>query len=554
MENLELLKRLLLQEEENDSERMETSPKTFEDDPMNFILDKYDNLKEIMSELMSDDFKELLTGIYILAYKPSTFKILLHNGQFFFMTFMGEAYQATVSGKNYFLLNTGEKQRAMLAIARLLRWGSPLKVKGPEGAEQAGAESGEAPAETPPAEGSETTADTGEETSTLEETKISSETVNMKKTDILKLLLEIDVSGQDAETLGVELWNMSLNNKTIPKEYSKYESVFNELKKYSTKYKVEIEQYSGQRIATTKFWEEETGKTKDEPKTDLISKDRKKLRLSAKKGPAQLMSGVKAESKATVLAAARTVGLDAQIKTRLMKEIGKLADTTKTDKLNTAELRKTDIKNIKSKVNIEAKKILDSAIKANATLQKDLDDLFNKNKNFKKAFVYEAMTGREKFGVGSPAEANYVIAFSNDFNHVKFEDISNMSSPIVSKISDKTKLSVSFKSTSRKKDGEKIGYNFFSTIRLGLEDLVAKQDKLKEALDNNVIIEIDIMGKIKEFLIYLQEKFNGIIDYISKGYEKLKELMKEGLDAILQFLGFDIDVNYNNEIDFYNSI
>ncbi len=104
MENLELLKRLLLQEEENDSERMETSPKTFEDDPMNFILDKYDNLKEIMSELMSDDFKELLTGIYILAYKPSTFKILLHNGQFFFMTFMGEAYQATVSGKNYFLL------------------------------------------------------------------------------------------------------------------------------------------------------------------------------------------------------------------------------------------------------------------------------------------------------------------------------------------------------------------------------------------------------------------------------------------------------------------
>jgi hypothetical protein len=548
MENLDILKKLILQEEEqDDKERMETSPKTFEDDPMNFILTKYDGLKEIMSELMSEDFEELLTGVYILAYKPTQLKIVLHNGQYFFMTFMGEAYQATVSGKNYFLLNVGEKQRAMMAISRLLRWGSPLKVKGPEGAEQDATASDTTGAEeTPPAEGSETTS--GEEGETLEENK------NMRQTDILKLLLEMEVSGQDAETLGVELWNMSLNNKKIPAEYAKYESVFKELQKYSKKYKVEIEKYSGQRIATTKFWEEETGKTKDEPKTDLISKDKKKLRLSAKKGPAQLMSGVKAESKATVLAAARSVGLDAEIKTRLMKEINKLADTTKTDKLNTAELRKTDIKNIKSKINIEAKKVLDSAIKANAVLQKDLNDLFNKNANFKKAFVYEAMTGREKFGVGSPAEANFVIAFSNDFNHVKFEDISSMSSPIVSNIADKTKLNVSFKSTSRKQKGEKVGYNFFSTIRLGLEDLVAKQDKLSEVLDSNNLNEIDIMGKIKDFILYLQNKFNNIIDYISKGYEKIKELIKEGIASVLDFLGFDIDVDFNNEIDFYNSM
>jgi len=187
MQNLDILKKLLLQEEEN-SERMETSPKTFEDDPMNFILNKYDTLKEIMAELMSENFEELLTGIYILAYKPSQFKIVLHNGQYFFMTFMGEAYQATVSGKNYFLLNTGEKQRAMLAISRLLRWGSPLKVKGPESAEQ-GTESGteETPVETPPAEGGE---ETGEEGGTLEESlilrKLLSESIEDDISNILK--------------------------------------------------------------------------------------------------------------------------------------------------------------------------------------------------------------------------------------------------------------------------------------------------------------------------------------------------------------------------------
>ncbi|NBO23122.1 hypothetical protein EBU94_07290, partial [bacterium] len=393
MENLDILKKLILQEEEDEKDKMETPPKTFEDDPMNFILTKYHTLNEILSELMSEDFKELLTGIYILAYKPSQFKIVLHNGQFFFMTFMGEAYQATISGKNYFLLNTGEKQRAMLAIARLLRWGSPLKVKGPEGAEQGAEATGteEAPAETPPAETSSTGEEGGGEGETLEESK------NMKQTDILKLLLELEVSGQDAETLAVTLWNASLKYKDVPSKLSKYKSVFKELQTYSQKYNTEIAKYSGRKDKTTDFWLEETGKSKDEPKTDLLSID-KKLKLSAKKGPAQLMSAVQQESKATVLAAAKTVGLNQKIKKGILDAISEMAVNTKTDKLNTAELRKSDPKKLKSQINKNAKKILDSATAANAKLQKELDKAFTANPEFKKAFVYEAMTGQQKFG------------------------------------------------------------------------------------------------------------------------------------------------------------
>jgi len=163
MKELDIIKQLL----ENDV-KMEPSPKTFEDDPMNFILNKYDNLKEVLTYLMSENFKELITGIYIIAYKPTTFKIVLHNGQYFFLTFMGKAYQATIAGKNYFLMTTGEKQRAMMAITRLLRFGSPLKVKGPDGAEQS---TEEIPTEeTPPAEG-EPPAEGGEEPESLEESK-----------------------------------------------------------------------------------------------------------------------------------------------------------------------------------------------------------------------------------------------------------------------------------------------------------------------------------------------------------------------------------------------
>jgi len=73
MKNLDILRKLLIEDEEP---RMEKSPKTFEDDPMNFILNKYENLNEILSELMSENFQELLTGIYIIAYKPTSFKIV----------------------------------------------------------------------------------------------------------------------------------------------------------------------------------------------------------------------------------------------------------------------------------------------------------------------------------------------------------------------------------------------------------------------------------------------------------------------------------------------
>jgi len=154
-----ILKALLLKE----FDRMEPEISTFEDDPMQFILRKYQGLNKVLTYLMTPSFEEYITGIYIVAPKPTTFKIVLHNGQFFFLQFMGKAYQATVAGKNYYLMNIGEKERCMLAIARLLRFGNPVKTKGPEGAEQstrdeAGGEEGsgsEAAAEAPAPEGGE---------------------------------------------------------------------------------------------------------------------------------------------------------------------------------------------------------------------------------------------------------------------------------------------------------------------------------------------------------------------------------------------------------------
>lgn len=105
---------------------------SFEEDPINYILKKYPSLVESLTMLMTKDFKDYITGIYIIAPKPTTFRVVLHNGQQFTLAFMGKAYQAKVEGKKYFLLTIGEKERAILAIARLLETGPAITQKGPD--------------------------------------------------------------------------------------------------------------------------------------------------------------------------------------------------------------------------------------------------------------------------------------------------------------------------------------------------------------------------------------------------------------------------------------
>jgi hypothetical protein len=137
--NLETFKNIFAQEfekfqqERNQGENSfddvvdETLPTpTFEDDPIGYILYYYPTLKETLTTLLTDDFLEYITGIYIIAPIPTTFKIILHNNQYFYLIYMGRTWMAKVSGKKYYLLNIGERGRSIDAIARLLTMGSPL--------------------------------------------------------------------------------------------------------------------------------------------------------------------------------------------------------------------------------------------------------------------------------------------------------------------------------------------------------------------------------------------------------------------------------------------
>lgn len=135
MTNKDIIRKLILKE----VERMQPMVQSFEENPIAFILAKYPTLNKTLEMLMTPAFKDYVTGIYIIAPKPTTFKVVLHNDQEFLLTFLGKAYEATVAGKKFYLQTIGEKERCINAIARLLTIGNPIETKGPEGEEKTSA-------------------------------------------------------------------------------------------------------------------------------------------------------------------------------------------------------------------------------------------------------------------------------------------------------------------------------------------------------------------------------------------------------------------------------
>ena len=88
-------------------------------------LTKFPELKKIIVTLLTADFDPFLSGIDWVAPRPTTFRINLKNDQNFYLIWMGRSWIAQVEGKKYYLLNLPEEERAVEAIARMLRYGAP---------------------------------------------------------------------------------------------------------------------------------------------------------------------------------------------------------------------------------------------------------------------------------------------------------------------------------------------------------------------------------------------------------------------------------------------
>jgi hypothetical protein len=104
-------------------------------------IQKFPALKEIIINLLTNEFDSFVESVDWVAPRPTTFRINLLNGENFLLMYTIKSWIATVLGKKYYLLNLDEEERCALAINRLLRVGpeSGADVEGGADAE-AGAE------------------------------------------------------------------------------------------------------------------------------------------------------------------------------------------------------------------------------------------------------------------------------------------------------------------------------------------------------------------------------------------------------------------------------
>ena len=90
------------------------------------ILGKFPTLKRQLIALLTAEYEEFVDEVKWIAPKPSTFQVVLQNGEKFFLKWNGAGFEAQIAGKKYALNYVSEFQQALDKLNELLKAG-PMK-------------------------------------------------------------------------------------------------------------------------------------------------------------------------------------------------------------------------------------------------------------------------------------------------------------------------------------------------------------------------------------------------------------------------------------------
>jgi hypothetical protein len=91
--------------------------------PMNIMLERFPELRQTLEKLLTSQFRLFVSDILWVSPKPTTFKIVLPNKQFFTLIWNTKDFIAQISGMKYDLLSLQERERATKSLSTLLQYG-----------------------------------------------------------------------------------------------------------------------------------------------------------------------------------------------------------------------------------------------------------------------------------------------------------------------------------------------------------------------------------------------------------------------------------------------
>ena len=99
------------------------------------VLGKFPDLKKVIVDLFTKQYELFIEDIQWVAPRPTTFRILLANGESFFLHYTPRSWVATIEGKKYYLASLGEEEQAVQTLARILSYGQKTETTAESGTE-----------------------------------------------------------------------------------------------------------------------------------------------------------------------------------------------------------------------------------------------------------------------------------------------------------------------------------------------------------------------------------------------------------------------------------
>jgi hypothetical protein len=120
--------------------------------PMNLMLQRFPQLRQTLEKLLTMQFRLFVDDIQWVSPRPTTFKIILPNKQYFTLIWNTEDFLAKVAGKKYDMLTLQERERAIIAISELIQYGPINANMSPEDLAQQNLTPAAGESSTPPVE------------------------------------------------------------------------------------------------------------------------------------------------------------------------------------------------------------------------------------------------------------------------------------------------------------------------------------------------------------------------------------------------------------------
>jgi hypothetical protein len=303
------------------------------------------------------------------------------------------------------------------------------------------------------------------------------------------------------------------------------------------------------------------------PKTDIIIASNK---ISLKKGSSQIMSGGGAESLSTFEAATNAMGvaftgelatLADQVQTGInnllpsyvgtqkggldtQKYGGTVYQDTRKKKGVIATIKKS--KGGKGYGEIDKDKTLREADKLNRDMTGKFAQLFTGSPQFKKEFVFEAMTGKVKFG-GNEGTATHFLVVDFD-GSASYHKVTQSSDDYVGTILSQVNPSVKFKSTAVKKkiDGidTKTGhYRFWSTVGLMYNAAAKTQNEVYDMMNSG---ELEYLSE--GFFDFISKAWNKFKSFVKNLIEKVKNWIKKSVNNMMEYFQLQPNVRFRNQV------